>query len=105
MEPSAENARSIESQKLELERRIETLLRDYERDHEGPLELDLTMNEREGSAGAPADLRVQVRQLVEDFQRQPVISQNGVRVHKVTAIDSDGDGSIALRVSYDHPDY
>ncbi len=112
MEPSTENldasaqaARSIESHKQDLERQIEMLVRDYERNHEGPVELDLTMNEGEGSAAAPEDLRDRVRHLVEEFQHNPVISQHGVRVHKVTAIDSDGDGSIALKVSYDHPGY
>lgn len=105
MEPSAENARSIEERKAELERQIETLVREYESAHAGPVELDLSMNEGEGSGRAPEDLQSQVRGLVETFQQQPVISENGVRVHKVTAIDSDGDGQIALKVSYDHPGY
>ncbi|HEX7071128.1 MAG TPA: hypothetical protein VF190_09995 [Rhodothermales bacterium] len=105
MEASAQNAMSIEEQKAELERQISTLVQEYERKHEGPVELDLSMTEGEGSGGAPEDLQAQVRMLVEAFQQQPVISRSGVRVHKVTAIDSDGDGSIALSVSYDHPGY
>ena len=105
MEPSAENARMIESQKEDLERQIETVVREYGRENGGTVGLDLTMNDGEGAGGAPEDLDYRIRRLVEEFQSSPVISQNGVRVHKVTAIDSDGDGSIALKVSYDHPGY
>jgi hypothetical protein len=105
MEASAQNAKTIEEQKEELERQISTLVRAYEQQHAGPVELDLSMNDGEGSGRAPEDLQAQVRMLVEAFQQQPVISRSGVRVHKVTAIDSDGDGKIALSVSYDHPGY
>lgn len=105
METSAQKAMSIEEQKADLERQIEALLQAYEGEHGGTLELDLSMNEGEGSGGAPEDLKSQVRDLIESFQQQPVISSSGVRVHKVTAIDSDGDGRIALKVAYDHPGY
>lgn len=105
MEPSEEKARTLEQIKAELEHEIEKVVRRYEDRHEGAVELDLTFADAEGSGPSPQDLAADVRQIVEDFHRRPLVGESGVRVHKVAAFDSDADGSIAVRVSYDYAGY
>jgi hypothetical protein len=36
--------------------------------------------------------------------QEPVVRQTGLRVHKVTAIDSDADEHVVVRVTYDYRD-
>jgi hypothetical protein len=87
----------------QLEKQIENAVRAFESEHSGPIELDMSMVEGEGGAESDDRLRKSVEAIVEAFHRNPVVSETGVRVHKVTAIDSDADGQIAVRVSYDYP--
>ena len=96
---------ALEHHKRDLERNIEVLIQEYEADHSGPVELDLSFVEGEGSGPAPEELKPRVQSIVEAFHRKSLIDKGGIRVHKVTAIDSDGDGSVAVRVQYDYPDY
>lgn len=105
METSPERARTLSQEKEDLERQIESLAREYEREHPGPLELDLTIGKENGGAGEEDSLRTRVSALIESFHRRPVVADSGVRVQKITAIDSDGDGSVAVRVTYDYPGY
>lgn len=86
-----------------LEKQIEEAVRDFESKEGGPVELDMSLIEGEGGAESDDSLRKSVEAIVDAFHRNPVVSETGVRVHKVTAIDSDADGQIAVRVSYDYP--
>ncbi len=97
------DAISLSHLRDELEKHIEDAVRDFERDHGGPIELDMSMVEGEGAAESDGSLRQNVASIVEAFQRNPVVSKSGVVVHRVTAIDSDADGEIAVRVSYEYP--
>lgn len=99
------DARALEQYKAEFENQLENVVREFEGDHRGPLEMDLSFIEGEGSGPAPEELKPRVRTIVEAFHKKPLISRSGVRVHKVTAIDSDEDGQIAVRVMYDYPGY
>lgn len=105
METSPERAQTLTQEKEDFERQIETLAREYEGEHPGPVELDLTIGQGNGDAAEDNPLQRRVVALVESFHRRPVVADSGVRVHKITAIDSDGDGSVAVNVTYDHPGY
>ena len=107
MEPEDKDrdARALEQYKEEFESQLQTIVREFEVEHSGPLEMDLSFIEGEGSGPAPEELKPRVRNVVEAFHRKPLVSRSGVRVHKVTAIDSDEDGQFAVRVMYDYPEY
>lgn len=96
------NAFALAHLREELERQIENAVRDFETQHGGPIELDMSTVEGEGAAESDDSLRRRVETIVEAFHRKPVVMETGVRVHRVTAIDSDADGSVAVRVSYDY---
>jgi len=107
MEPEDKDrdARALEQYKEEFEGQLENVVRDFESSHQGPLEMDLSFIEGEGSGPAPDDLKPRIANIVEAFHRKPLVNRSGVRVHKVTAIDSDEDGQFAVRVWYDYPEY
>lgn len=89
----------------QLEKQIETAVQEFETNHSGPVELDVSFVEGEGSVPSDDNLRKRVETIVEAFHRKPVVTQAGVRVHKITAIDSDEDGQIAVNVMYDYGGY
>ncbi|GEM_PF-4656579 len=99
------DARALEQYKEELENQLQNIVREFQGRHPGPVEMDLSFVEGEGSGPAPDELKPRVRTIVEAFHRKPLVSRSGVRVHKVTAIDSDEDGQVAVRVLYDYPGY
>lgn len=107
MEPEDKDrdARALEQYKADFEKQLETVVREFESQRQGPLELDLSFVEGEGSGPAPEELKPRVKNIVEAFHRKPLVDRSGVRVHKVTAIDSDEDGQFAVRVMYDYPEY
>ena len=100
-----QTAFALERHKQDLERNIEILVQEYENGHRGPVEVDVSFREGEGSGPAPEELKPRLQSIVDAFHRKPLIQEGGVRVHKVTAIDSDGDGRIVVRVNYDYPEY
>lgn len=99
------DAHALEHYKRDFEKNVETIVQEYEINHSGPFEMDLSFIEGEGSGPAPDELKPRVKNIVEAFHRKPLVQQSGVRVHKITAIDSDEDGRIAVVVHYDYPDY
>jgi hypothetical protein len=56
----------------------------------------------EGAADRAEELRGQVLSQVEAFESSPDVSGSGMRVFKITAIDSDGDGEVAVKVQYEY---
>ncbi len=101
-------ALQIESARKDLESQIRQVLRDYERNVQGPLEIDLTVENRASPDDAETSeqeraLRNRIYDLVDAFHQRDIIRQTGVRIYKITAIDSDGDGVAALNVKYEYP--
>lgn len=97
-------ARAVQQYQSDLEAHIEEVVREYEMNHDGPVELDLSFVEGEGAAEGDEALRSRVRSMVDAFHRKPAIEESGIVVHKVTAIDSNEDGRIVVRVHYDYAD-
>lgn len=105
VEDKDRDARALEQYKAEFEEQLQSIVREFEGQHPGPMEMDLSFIEGEGSGPAPEELKPRVRNVVEAFHRKPLVNRSGVRVHKITAIDSDEDGEFAVRVTYDYPEY
>jgi hypothetical protein len=98
------DARALLQYQQELETNIERIVREYELEHKGPIELDLSFVDGEGGAEVDEALQSRIERMVDAFQRKPAVQQSGVAVHKVTAMDSDEDGRIVVRVQYDYAD-
>ena len=92
----------LERLQRELTARIEAAAREHEAQADGPLDLDMNFGSETGASIGDAALRRSVEQLVRDFHEHPAVVQAGVRVHKVTALDSDADGEVAVKVQYDY---
>lgn len=104
------SAHSLERAKHDLEAQIERAVADYEHAHgDEPLEVSLNFEEEDLPEGADneagADLMEKIAGLVDDFHNSPSVSGQGVRVVRLTAIDSDADGEVAVRVHYDYAGY
>lgn len=96
------DARALQQYQKDLESNIERIVRAYEIDHKGPLELDISFFEGEGGAEIDEALRSRIESMVDAFHRKPAVRQSGVAVHKVTAMDSDEDGRIVIQIQYDY---
>lgn len=105
MEASEQQARAIQDHKNSFERQIETMLREFEASHEGPLAVEMTFAEDQPGGTAPEGIKSRIETAVETFHRLPAIDRSGIRVQKLTAMDSDADGTIAVEVEYDYPGY
>lgn len=97
-----QEARALQQYREELESNIVRVLREYEMEHDGPVELDLSFFEGEGGAEVDEKLKSRIQSMVDAFHRKPLVQRSQVKVHKVTAMDSDADGTIAVRVHYDY---
>ena len=96
----------LEESKRDLEAKLEDAFRAYERRTDGDIEVALDTDDlRSDDEAADGDdeLRVHIRNLLDAFHAQEIIKQTGVHVSRVTAIDSDADGTIALDVKYEYP--
>ena len=96
------DARELQQYRQDLEANIERIIRDFEREHDGPVELDVSFFEGEAGSDVDPELKARIRSMVDAFQRKPVVQRSEVKVHKVTAMDSDEDGRIVVRVHYDY---
>lgn len=87
-----------------LEEQIRTAVRAYEVRTTGPVEftMSLTNGEAQGNESGDDELRGTVRNLVEAFLAQEVVRETGVQIRRVTALDSDRDGKVAVNVKYDY---
>lgn len=105
-DPKIEQARALAAARESLERQIEQAVRTYQSDSHKPLDVEVHFTE-EGEGGAGPELgdqhlRDTIRSYVSAFRSQRAVLDSGVRVLKVTAIDSDGDGKPAVDVVYDY---
>ncbi len=92
----------IEEAKRSLEASIEQAVGRYEPGHGGAFSIDLDLKStREDDEHA--ELRRDIRLLADAFHAHGAVRQAGVRASRVTAIDSDGDGEVAVKVKYDYP--
>ena len=104
MEPTEKEVSAFELEKAKetLEANIAQAVQSHEAHIEGPVEIDWrTEGETLGENAEGLDATVCA--LVNSFQKLPVVQNSGIKVQKVTAIDSDHDGQVAVRVSYDYP--
>ena len=104
MEPTEKEVSAIQLEKAKetLEANIAQAVQSHEALIDGPVEIDWhTEGETLGENAEGLDATV--RSLVESFEKLPVVVNSGIKVQKVTAIDSDSDGEVAVRVSYDYP--
>ena len=101
-------AQALERSKRSLEEQIERAVAAHERGDE-PLEVSLNFEEEDLPEGedneAPQELMNRIAELVDNFHNAPAVSGKGVRVQRLTAIDSDADGEVAVRVHYDYAGY
>lgn len=96
----------LEEAKRDLEAKLDDAFRAYERRADGDIEVALEVDELNSADGPTAgddELRIHLRNLLDAFHAQEIIKQTGVHVSRVTAIDSDADGTIALDVKYEYP--
>lgn len=105
MEPSESPAPAIEEHKKDLERQIDSALRAYEREHAGPLATEISFADDAPGGTAPEELKSRIWTSVDAFHRHAAVASAGIRVKKVTAMDSDADGTIAIKIEYDYPGY
>lgn len=99
------NAYALRHLQDQLEQQVQTAVREFESQHSGPVELDVSFVEGEGSVPSDDGLRKRVETIVDAFHRKPLVSRTGIKVHKITAIDSDADGTIAVNIMYDYGGY
>jgi hypothetical protein len=102
------SAHALERAKHDLEEQIERVVADSARDHGNePLEVSLNFEEVDLPEGeeneADSALMDRIAGLVDDFHEAPAVSGTGVRVRRLTAIDSDGE--VAVQVDYDYAGY
>ncbi len=94
----------------EARERLEAHLREALSGHVLQEDLAFDLNLEDNTVTGEADLsekqralRRIVRTCVEAFHTADIVRQTGVRVYKVTAIDSDSDGRVAVNVKYEYP--
>ena len=117
MEPTAsrngddesQSALALQRAKNDLEDQIERAVAAHEPPTDEPVEVSLNFEEEDLPEGddneAGPELMNQITNLVENFHSSPAVTGKGVRVRRLTAIDSDADGEVAVRVDYDHAGY
>ena len=103
-------AHALERAKRDLEEQIERVVTDFEHTRgDEPLEVSLNFEEEDLPEGedneANQALMDRIATLVDDFHNDPAVTGKGVRVIRLTAIDSDADGQVAVRVDYDYAGY
>lgn len=99
-------ALEIEKAKEALETEIAEAVAAYERDDDEKEALEVSINFDEDRSADPepdAALREKIRAAVTSFHERPIITTSNVRVQRLTAIDSDADGEVAVSVDYDYP--
>lgn len=104
MEPTEREVSAVQLEKAKetLEANIAEAVRSHEAHIEGAVEIDWR-TEGETLGENAEGLDATVRSLVDSFHKLPVVKNSEVKVQKITAIDSDQDGHVAVRVSYAYP--
>lgn len=97
----------LEQAKNRLESQLRDTFREYGRSKMGPVEFRLNLEERvkaeDDEAGEDERaLRNRVRNLVDTFHGEEVVTRTGVRVYNLTVIDSNADGEPAVNVKYEY---
>jgi hypothetical protein len=104
MADKEERAIKLGAARESLESRLREVFQSY---GSGTFQFELNVDERrsrmlEGDDSLDETLRNQIMSQIESFEQNPDVSESGMRVYKVTAIDSDGDGQVAMKVQYEY---
>lgn len=96
-------ALKIEEAKGALEAEVAEAIAKHERGGEA-LEISMYFDEdRSAESESDAALKEEIRAAVNAFHERPVVTTSNVRVQRLTAIDSDADGEVAVSVDYAYP--
>lgn len=98
-----QQAHQLQEAQQELESKIEDAASERQRNADTPLELNVGFEENPEVTGAnkgDTELQRRVEELVEAFHQQAAVESSGVHVQKVTVIDADADGRVAVDVEY-----
>lgn len=102
-------AHALQRAKSDLEDQIERAVATHEPPTGDSIEVSLNFEEEDLPEGedneAGPELMERITGLVDDFHSSPAVTGKGVRIRRLTAIDSDADGEVAVRVHYDHAGY
>lgn len=96
---------ALQSAKETLEAQIEQAVQTHQDGHgKRPLELELDFlsGHEIVDPESAKPLVGQLHQIVDGFLAHSAVKESGVKVHQVTAIDSDGDGRPAVNVKYEY---
>ena len=102
-EHKEDRARKLEEEKERLEEKIGQLLEGHQR--EEPLDLNIGIDEAPEVSGQDKgedELIDRIHKMVNEFHGRPIVQSAGVQVQKITALDSDADGRVALDVEYSY---
>lgn len=94
----------IEEAKQDFEARLDEAFHRHLDELGNPLEIDLN-GDNEVVREEHGELLQEVKMLVEAFGHQAPIQEADVHVHKITVVDSNKDGRLAINVMYDHRAY
>lgn len=99
-------ALKLDDARHELHDQIEKAVRRYENRGE-PIEIDLNIAETPDSGAERAkeehpELYTDITRLIDDFMQRPEVRESGMTIFKVQAVDSDGDGSVAVNVQFEY---
>lgn len=99
-------ARKLETARRELHDAIENAVRRSEQQNQ-PIDINLNLVEQPDSGSERAQnehpqLYREIMELVDQFMQRPEVQESGMTIYKVQAVDSDGDGSIAVNVQFEY---
>lgn len=98
-----QQAHRLQEAQEELESKIEDAVSERQRTSDTPLELNVGIEDNPEVTGADTgdpELQRRVEELVAAFHQQAAVESSGVHVQKVTVIDADADGRVAVDVEY-----
>ena len=98
-------ALEIQQAKQQFESQLATLFNTHVDEAAEPIEIDLTQEDEDYKHRFDASFLAEVDMLAEAFHQRAPVRRANVHVHKITAVDSDGDGQLAVNVMYDHRGY
>lgn len=99
-------ALKLDEARRNLKDAIENAVRRHETGGE-PIEISLNFVEKPDSGTREAmekhgQLYQEIVDLVESFRLRPEVQESGMSIYKLQAVDSDGDGSVAVNIQYEY---
>ncbi len=101
-------ALKLDTARRELHEQIENAVRRYANGGESiAIDLGLVETPDSGSERAQEEhprLYGEIISLIENFMLRPEVQESGMTIYKVQAVDSDGDGSVAVNIQFEYRD-